>query len=322
MALALRRALGDSEAVGKGWCLTAVALLGACGSGAASETSVLATHPITSATSLPTPTAAPSTVLPAPTAARTTTATAPPIVLGTPIPIDGAVPVHGFAYSTAAGVVVAPLDGSPRAHLAGYRVTDRSPETGRIVAVVTAADGTRYALVVGSATIAPIVSGAANESTPVYGWTVDDAHTGCLSDARRAGSPLRLCATSDERLPRSIRRARADGTLEPVADSPTTAIPGTGHWADAIASADGAVAATWSGDCESLTSFRMAPGQTVQQLVPGESAVLGWDGVDILVARFGGCGPATPDDGVYRVTPTGATTRVPLIDATEPPVAW
>lgn len=241
---------------------------------------------------------------------------------GNPIPIDGAVPLHGFAYSTATGVVIAGLDGSPRAHLAGYRVTDRSPETGRIAAVVTAADGTRYALVVGSATIAPIVSGAANESTSVYGWTVDDAHTGCLSDARRAGSTLRLCATSEERLPRSIRRVRADGTLEVVADSPKTAMPGTGHWADAIAAADGAVAATWSGDCESLTSFRVTPAQAVQQLVPGDSAVLGWDGVDILVARFGGCGPATPDDGVYRVTPTGATTRVPLIDATEAPVAW
>ena len=313
--------LDDSDEVAR-WCVAAALILvGGCGASAPSETSLAGTRSRAAAT----PTSPPTTRWPIETVAPDAVVSA--VVLGSPLPIDGAVPVHGIAYSTAAGVVVAGPDGVVRARVPGYRIADRSLDTTRIAAVVApvgqAASGhQRYALIIGSASIAPIESGETTDISSVQGWTAERAPVGCLRDARRLGSPVVLCAATAGEWPRRLRRVRADGGLDAIAEAPPTAMPGTGHWADAIAGPHGDVAATWSGDCESRVSYRAALGQELKQLTPGESAVLAWDGDDVLVERFGGCGPATPDDGLYRIDPQGIASRVPTPDADEVPVAW
>ena len=118
--------------------------------------------------------------------------------------------------------------------------------------------------------------------------------------------------------PDGLTVADLDGT---VVFAPTV-LPGTGHWVEAIEGPGEAIAATWSGDCESLAAYRIAPDGAITKLVDAESAVLGWIDQDILIARFGGCGPATTDDGLYRVSPSGMAIRIPTPGAAGPPVAW
>ena len=69
--------------------------------------------------------------------------------------------------------------------------------------------------------------------------------------------------------------------------------------------------------------FSITPGQPPTSLIAeANSIVLGGDSADILIDRFGGCGPDSPDDGVYRIAPDGTTTRIPTPDATEFALAW
>lgn len=244
--------------------------------------------------------------------------TAPADPSPTTLPLPGAVPDHGIAYSTAQGVVVATLDGTVVFELAGWRIADRSPDLARTAALVVGVDGSPYALAAGQSTMAPA---AYPNPSNVPGWQASGT-SGCLRDARRADGRLLLCSLTPAGLPRSIDQARVGGGTDTIAGAPAVAAPGSGHWADAVEGPGGAVAATWSGDCESLTSYRIAADGVPVLLVPGESAVLRWDGDAVLVARFGGCGPSSPDDGVYRIAAGGFSTRIPAPDAIEPAVAW
>lgn len=206
--------------------------------------------------------------------------------------LPGVVPAHGIAYTTPDGLTVADLDGTVVFQLTGWRIENRSPDTSTTAAI------------------------------SLDGWAADGSSPECLHDARRAGSPVLLCIEAGDKLPRTIARRQADGTARRVASSPPTVPPGTGHWVEAIEGPGEAIAATWSGDCESLVAYRIAPDGAITKLVDAESAVLGWIDQDILIARFGGCGPASTDDGLYRVSPSGMAIRIPTPGAAGPPVAW
>lgn len=244
-----------------------------------------------------------------------------------PLPLPTVIPKHGIAYSTGHGFAVAGVDGSLLFDMSGWRIVDRSWDFATIAAIVSPSRAEpnpvgQYALLLGTATMAPVFP-TASSGTNVQGWTERSAPAGCLRDERRAGASLLLCDLNAEGLARSIARQTPDGAVLLVAAAPATVVAGSGHWIDAFGGPDGSVAATWSGDCESLVAYRITPDGAMAELsAQGGSYAQSWIDDDLLVSRFSGCGPSGSTDGLYRVTPDGTATRIPTPTATEVPVTW
>jgi hypothetical protein len=265
---------------------------------------------------------------PASTTARTAVQSHQPsttIAASLGVALAGAVPVHGIAYGTASGTVVATVTGDVLFRIAGAHVVDRSRDSSTMAAVVAVDQGTgakplTYALRLGTSTMQPI--GPATDNSPyVPGWASNGAPSGCVHDARRKQSTLLLCSPDPAAGPTQLERMTNGATAQLIPVTPPQAL---GSWADAVEGPDGYIAATWSGDCESLTGYLITPDDRTIALSTngGASAVLGWDNGGVLVARFAGCGTDPAPPALFLVRPDGQTSAVPTPDAIEAPVAW
>ncbi len=202
-------------------------------------------------------------------------------------------------------------------------MVDRSRDTSTVAAIITfdgdnSATPAEYALVMGSDQMQPAAPTKAG-SPWAYGWTSEGAPDGCVRDGRRAGSDLLLCTNDPNAGP--TRLARYDGGI--VRDINISAIQPEGSWADAVNGPNGFIAATWSGECESLSAYLIGPdGEATPLGEIGGSAVLGWSDNAVLVARFGACGADTEPPDVVRISTTGATALVSTPGIIEAPVVW
>jgi hypothetical protein len=97
----------------------------------------------------------------------------------------------------------------------------------------------------------------------------------------------------------------------------------SGNWVDALEGPDGSIAATWSGECEILSAFRIDRDGAMTDVSAGKFAVaMGWRDDAILVARYGGCSNDGPEDGLFLVQPDVSETRVPTPDANGMTIVW
>lgn len=243
-----------------------------------------------------------------------------------PVPgysVPGVVPAHGMAYRTVSGTVVATLAGEVLFTIPGVHVIDRSRDSATMAAVVAFDTDTGnppqgYELDIGAVMMRTI--GPAMDVSPyAAGWVAEGAPNGCMRDARRAGSPLLLCSP-DGMGPTELARL-VDGDSAQVI--PLSPVQPEGIWVDAVAGPEGLVAATWSGECESLSAYLITPdNRTIPLLEGGSSAVQGWTDAGVLVSRFAGCDGDDSEAGLYLVTTAGVASLIPTPGAIETPVVW
>ncbi|MGB8862182.1 MAG: hypothetical protein WCC60_23200 [Ilumatobacteraceae bacterium] len=258
------------------------------------------------------------------TTATTTTTPATTTTID-PLALPGVMPEHGMAYRTSGGTSVAAPTGEVLFTMPGVHIVDRSRDTSTMAAVVafdadTEALPATYALMIGESRMVPV--GPAADSSPyVVGWTAEGAPAGCVRDARRPGSTLLLCSVAPHPAPPRIARAGSDGAVQEVL--PVAPPLPSGHWVNAIEGPGGQIAATWSGECESLSAYLVTATGEVTPLSAGRGATIqGWWGGQVLVSRFGGCEAAGPGDGLFLVGADGTEQRVLTEAATEVPVVW
>lgn len=233
--------------------------------------------------------------------------------------VGGVTPEHGIAYRTASGTAIPTYAGDVLFTVPSLHVVDRSLDTSSMAAVVAFDGGTgmpagEYALVVGSDVLQPIEP--SDDGSPyAAGWTAKGAPDGCLRDARRVGSTVLLCAPAADAAPTQL--VPANGVPAVAAVQPS------GHWMDAITGPDGYIAATWSGECETLSAYLITPDAREIPLSEGQaSAVLAWTNTGALVARFGACGTEDQPPQVLVIGTDGTSVVVPTPGITEAPVAW
>lgn len=244
-------------------------------------------------------------------------------VAGPKMTVGGVIPEHGIGYRTASGTTIATYDGEVLFTMPGVHLVDRSRDSSTMAAVVafdddTATPPTEYALTIGGDVLQP-VKPFGDSSPYVYGWVAEGAPEGCVRDARRAGSPILLCASEPNSGP--TRLARADGSSPRFLD--LTPVQPSGFWVDAIAGPSGYIAAMWSGECESLSAYLITP--DVQAIPLGElggAAVLAWVEDDVVVSRFGSCGDEARPTELLLINIDGTVTTVPTPGIIEAPVAW
>ena len=256
-------------------------------------------------------------------AASSAVQTSDSIVAGPDLTVGGVIPEHGIAYRTASGTAVATYTGEVLFTMAGVHVVDRSRDSSTMAAVVAFDDDTgtpltEYALTIGGDVLQPVQP--FDDSSPyVHGWVTEGAPDGCVRDARRAGSPMLLCASEPNSGP--TRLARADGSSPRFLD--LTPVQPSGFWVDAIAGPSGYIAAMWSGECESLSSYLIPPdAQAIPLGDVGASAVLAWVEDDVLVSRFGSCGDEAKPTELLLINTDGTATTIPTPGIIEAPVAW
>ncbi|MEQ1701364.1 MAG: hypothetical protein ABMA25_14745 [Ilumatobacteraceae bacterium] len=252
------------------------------------------------------------------------TSSAPDTTLVDQVALPDAIPPHGIAYRTAAGTVIATVTGEALFTIEGVHVIDRSRDLATMAAVVAfdsdaSATPEAYALQIGASTMEP-----ADTSTeaPGYaiGWVAEGAPSGCLRDARHAGSDLLLCSTDAASGPDRLGRSGESGASELIPMAPVQPV---GHWVSAIPGPDGYIAATWSGECEHLTAYLISPENQATPIAgEGGSMVLEWVDGGVLVARFDGCGGEPTPPQLVLVASDGQETLIPTPGAIEAAIAW
>ncbi len=235
----------------------------------------------------------------------------------------GVIPEHGIAYRTASGTTIASYDGEVLFTMPGVHVVDRSRDSSTMAAVVASDDDTgtpptEYALVIGGDELEP-AERSDNGSPYVPRWVAEGVPDGCVRDGRRAGSTVLLCAAEPNSGPTKL--ARADGRSPRFLD--LAPVQPSGFWVDATVGPNGYIAATWSGECESLSAYLITPDDRAVPLGDvGTSAVQSWAADGVLVSRFGACGDDEQPTDLVLINTDGAATTIPTPGIIEAPVAW
>ena len=149
-----------------------------------------------------------------------------------------------------------------------------------------------------------------------------DVPSGCETASTSGGVRVALCEGEPQQ-PQRIERVSPTGDRQVLAEAPDGS-NGLGHWRSAAPSPDGRwILATWSGECESLTTFLVpargdAPTITIdgQSGLEGatESAGIGWapDGSAVVQLGTGVCGTAAEEPGVHLLNPATRESRLLL----------
>jgi hypothetical protein len=230
-----------------------------------------------------------------------------PISGGGDLTLPRGLPPSGLALGRAGAVVFFTNDGQELFRLPGYSVSGYQPP------IVTHRDGRRFLIRGGGVVLA---------ATDVESRPPSDSLAGqrCAPLDRRAEIRLltcwepRLSATAQETSP-TLEIETGSGATSVAAGTP----PGMreGHWTSSYLSPDRRwIAATWSGECETTSSWllNLSDGSQPTAVWAGiSSGALGWtpDARAIfIVTAEPGCGTAGERPGVYTVRPGGPPVQI------------